>query len=272
MAQKGGERRLLFDTRGRRRHVIRVVYAVLAILMGTSLFLVIGPVNIGELIGNSTSSGNAAGVFDEQAERIETRLAKNPNDEGQLLALTRARINAANAQIEPAGAEEVPTVDAEAREDFQAASEAWARYLKAAGDEPSPTAAQLVALTTFRMAESSLSVPEAIENVARATKAQKIAVEQRPTLNSLSSLAIYQYFNGEYVAGDETVKQAAAKAPSNTEAKNVEKQLAEYRKNSKAFEKQKKEVAKVQQQVNKQQLQSQSPLGFGGTTPGTAGE
>lgn len=272
MAQKGGERRLLFDTRGRRRHVIRVVYAILAILMGTSLFLVIGPVNIGELIGNSTSSGNAAGVFDEQAERIETRLAKNPDDEGQLLALTRARINAANAQIEPAGAEEVPTVDAEAREDFLAASEAWSRYLKAAGDEPSPTAAQLVAFTSFRLAESSTSVNEAAENIAKATKAQEIAAEQRPTLNSLTTLALYQYFNGEYATGDRTTKQAAAKAPSKTEAKNVESQLAEYRKRSKAFDKQKKEVAKVQKQVSKEQLQSQPPLGFGGTTPGTVGE
>jgi myosin heavy subunit len=264
MAQKGGERRLLFDTRGRRRHVIRVVYAILAILMGTSLFLVIGPLNIGELLGESSSGGNAADVFHEQAERIEKRLARSPDDEGELLALTRARINAANAQIEPAAAGEAPTIDADARDDFQAASEAWSRYLKAAGDEPSPTAAQLVALTTFRLAESSTSVNEAIENVARATKAQKIAAEQRPTLNSLSTLAIYQYFNGEYAAADKTAKQAAAKAPSKTEAKNIEKQLAEYRKNSKAFDKQKQELAKVQKQVNKERLQSQSPLGFGG--------
>jgi myosin heavy subunit len=270
MAQKGGERRLLFDTRGRRRHVIRVVYAILAILMGTSLFLVIGPVNIGELLGESSSGGNAADVFHEQAERIEKRLVQNPGDEGQLLALTRARINAANAQIEPAAAGEVATIDADARDDFQAASEAWSRYLKAAGDEPSPTAAQLVALTTFRLAESSTSVNEAVENVAKAANAQKIAAEQRPTLNSLSTLAIYQYFNGEYAAGDKAAKQAAAKAPSKTEAKNIEKQLAEYRKNSKAFDKQKQELAKVQKQVNKEQLQSQSPLGFGGA--GAVGE
>lgn len=271
MAQKGGERRLLFDTRGRRRHVIRVVYAILAILMGASLFLVIGPVNIGELLGESSSSGDAADVFHEQAERIEKRLVQNPGDEGQLLALTRARINAANAQLEPAGAGEVPSVDPEARRDFQAASEAWSRYLKAAGDEPSPTAAQLVAVTTFRMAESSTSVPEAIENIARATKAQGIAAEQRPTVNSLTTLAIYQYYNGEYAQGDETAKQAAAKVLSKAEAKNVEKQLAVYRKNSKAFDKQKQEVAKVQKQASKEQLQSQSPLGFGGSS-GALGE
>ncbi|MGZ4384551.1 MAG: hypothetical protein ACXVY3_08125, partial [Gaiellaceae bacterium] len=85
MAQ-GGERRLVFDVRGRRKHVVRVVYAILAILMGGSLFLVVGPVNLTELIhsGGSTSPNKA---LDEQAERIEKRLAKEPKDEGLLLAL-----------------------------------------------------------------------------------------------------------------------------------------------------------------------------------------
>ncbi len=43
-----GERRMLFDIRGRRKHVVRVVYAILALLMGASLFLVVGPFNIGQ--------------------------------------------------------------------------------------------------------------------------------------------------------------------------------------------------------------------------------
>ena len=51
----GGERRMVFDTRGRRKHVVRVVYAILAVLMGASLFLVVGPINIGSLLGNSTT-------------------------------------------------------------------------------------------------------------------------------------------------------------------------------------------------------------------------
>ncbi len=92
-----GERRMLFDTRGKRKHVIRVVYAILALLMGASLFLVVGPFNIANLIGNSSSSSSAANVLHEQAERIERRLAKSPEDEQLLLQLTRARINAGNA-------------------------------------------------------------------------------------------------------------------------------------------------------------------------------
>jgi hypothetical protein len=266
-----GERRLLFDTRGKRRHVIRVVYAILALLMGASLFLVIGPVNIGELVGNSSGGGSsAADVLDEQVERVERRVAKDPQNAQLLLTLTRAQISAGNAKVEVVSETEAPTVTPEARSDFEAAGETWGRYLKQAGDEPNPTAAQLVAATFFRTAETSTSVNEAAEAVAKATKAQKIAAEQNPNLNSLSTLGIYQYFNGEYAAGDRTTKQAAAKSPSRAEGKAIEEQLAEYRKRSRGFAKQKKELAKVQGQVNKQQLQN--PLGFGGPTGGSLGE
>jgi hypothetical protein len=260
-----GEHRMLFDTRGKRKHVIRVVYAVLALLMGASLFLVVGPFNLAELTGGS-SGGNASEVFEDQIERIEGRLAKNPQDEQLLLTLTRAQINSGNAKVEPVAAGEVPTMDAAARADFRAAEESWNRYLKLAGDEPSASGAQIVATTFFRAAESSASVNEAVENVAIATRAQRIAAEVQPSINTLSTLAIYEYFNGEYAAGDKSVKQAAGEAGSKAEAKSVEKQLVEYRKNSKAFAQQKKELAKVQSQVNKEQLQN--PLGFGGAGGG----
>jgi len=263
-----GERRMVFDTRGRRKHVIRVVYAILAILMGTSLFLVVGPVNIGALIGNQGSTSSAAKVFDEQSERIERRLAKDPTDEALLLSLVRARIGAGNAKIEVNPSSEVPTVPLEARNDFEAALVAWNRYLKQVGDEPSTTAAQLVAVSFFKLAESSTSVPEAQANVAKATDAQQIVAEQRPNLGSLSTLAIYQYFNGEYAAGDKTTKQAAAKATSAAEGKNVEKQLAEQRKSSKKFEQQKKQFAKIEKEAGKEKLAN--PFGGLGGTTGTA--
>ncbi|HET8863255.1 MAG TPA: hypothetical protein VFM94_08395 [Solirubrobacterales bacterium] len=263
MASKNGERRMLFDTRGKRRHVIRVVYAILALLMGGSLFLVIGPVNIGELIGNSTSTSSAADALDERVERVERRVTKDPRNAQLLLTLTRAQIAAGSAKVEVVSETEAPTVTTEARDDFEAASESWNRYLKNAGDEPSAAAAQLVGQTFFQLAESALSVLEAKENVAKATKAQKIAAEENPTINSLSTLAIFQNFNSEFAEAEKTTKQAAAKAPTKAEAKNVEKQLAEYRKRADAFDKQKKQLAKVQSQVNKEQLKN-SLGGLGG--------
>jgi hypothetical protein len=263
-----GERRMVFDTGGRRKHVIRVVYAILAILMGTSLFLVVGPVNLGALIGNQSSSSSAAKVLDEQAERIERRLAKNPTDEALLLSLTRARIGAGNARVEVSSTSERPTVTVESKADFEAALQAWNRYLKQAGDEPNAPAAQLVAGSFFRLAEASTSLRETEADVAVAAEAQKIAAEQRPSLGSLSTLGIYQYFNGEFAAADKTTKQAAAKAPSKAEGKNVETQLARYRKLGKRFEKQKKQLAKVEKEVGKEQLTNPfGGLGGAGASP-----
>jgi len=254
---------MLFDVRGKRKHVIRVVYAILALLMAGSLFLVVGPLNVGELLGNGTST-NASKVFDEQVERIESRLLRNPQDAQLLLVLTRARINDGNSRIEVVSEGEVPTINADARREYEAALEAWNRYLKQAGDEPSPTLAQLVALTSFRLAESATSLRDSVEYVAGATKAQKIVAEQRPTLNSLSTLAIYQYFNGEFAAAGKTTKKAAAKASGKTQAKTVEQQLAEYRKRGKEFEKQKKQLAKVEKEAGKEALKNP----FQGLAPG----
>jgi hypothetical protein len=264
-----GERRLLFDTRGKRKHVIRVVYAILALLMGASLFLVVGPFNLANILGNSSSGSSAANVLHEQAERIERRLAKDPTDEQLLLALARARINAGNAQIEQTSEAEVPTITPEASKDFEAGSEAWARYLKRT-EEPSATAAQLFAGTYFRLAEAATDLFEAEEYVAEATKAQTIAAEQSPNLGSLSSLAIYRYFNGEFAAGDKTAKQAAGEVGSK-EAKGVEKRLAEIRKNAEGFAKKKKELAKVQKEVNKAELENPLGGGLGGTAGGPGG-
>lgn len=251
-----GERRMVFDTRGKRKHVIRVVYAILALLMGASLFLVVGPVNIGALLGNSSSGGSTTKVFHEQAERIERRLAKEPTDEQLLLALTRARISAGNAQIETVSETEVPTITTEAKDDFEAGLEAWNRYVKQTEDA-SPTVAQLVAGTFFQLAEAgSSSLGEVQTNVATAAKAQEIAAKQQPSLGSLSTLAIYQYFSGDFAAGDKSAKQAEALASGKAEAKSIEEQLSEYRKRAVQFQKGAKQAAKQEQQAGKESLQN----------------
>jgi hypothetical protein len=258
---------MVFDTRGRRKHVIRVVYAILALLMGASLFLVVGPVNIGALLGNQESGGSAAKVFEEQAERVEVRLRKEPTDAALLLTLTRARIGAASAQAETDPTTGAQTQTPESRRELEAAAQAWKRYVKEAGAEASPTGAQLVASTFIRAAEGTASFREAEEDIALAAEAQEIAAERLPSLGTLSSLAIYQYFNGEFAAGDRSTKQAAAKSASKAEGKSVEKQLAEYRKRAQKFAKQKKELNKVEREAGKEKLAN--PFGgLGGTAGG----
>ena len=130
MAKKSGERRMVFDTGGRRRGVVKVVYAILTILMGFSLLLVVGPAPLQDLFGVGNSVSNAAAQFEEQAEKTELKLKKDPEDPALLLSLTRARINAGNslAEINPETGEVAYT--AGTVQQLQAASESWSKYLK----------------------------------------------------------------------------------------------------------------------------------------------
>jgi hypothetical protein len=259
---------MLFDIRGRRKHVVRVVYAILALLMGASLFLVVGPFSIGSLVGNDSAS-EASKIFREQAERTEQKLVREPENEDLMIALTRARFNASNSLTEVNSETGGTVFTPEGRQELQRGVEAWSSYLKQT-KEPKASVALLASQGYFSLAESSTSFEEAVENVAGAAKTQRIAAEAQPTVNSLTTLAIYEYYAGDFAAGDKAVSEAEAKAPSKAEAKEIGKQMAEYRKRGKAFEAQKKEVAKEEKKQGKERLQN--PLGGLSGGGGTLGE
>jgi hypothetical protein len=269
-----GERRMLFDTRGRRRNVIKVVYVLLALLMGGSLFLTVGPFNLGELVGTGTSS-DAAEVLHEQEERTEERLAADPKNPDLLLSLTRTRISAAQAQtdVDPqTGQPGVPPSDAQ--DDFDEALESWNSYLKLAGKEVSPSGALLVAQTYFGLAErGSVSFEDIQENLQTAVRAQRIAAASLANVGTYSSLAIYEYFNGNFARGDKAAKRAVELAATKPEAENAKKQLAEFRKRAKSYVTQSERVAKAEQKAGGDPGEFQNPFGgFGAGTPGAPAE
>lgn len=246
-----GERRMLFDIRGRRKHVVKVVYALLAVLMGSSLFLVVGQFNIGELFNGGGGSSNVAQPYEEQAEHLEVKLKRTPEDPDLLLALTRAHVNAGNSlvQINPETGERGATP--ESRQQYQEAADAWSRYLKAAG-EPSPNLAQVVAPTFVALTLASKTVPEAKRNLQEAVSAQQMVADARPSRGSLSTLVIYKYYNGEVKAAEKAEKELLKLMPAKAEREEIEKQLESTRKEGKAqqalytqVEKEEKEAAKA---------------------------
>ncbi len=265
---ESGERRMLFDIRGRRKHVVRVVYAILALLMGASLFLVVGPFNLNNLLGNSTST-SAAKVLQEQADRTEQKLRREPESETLLLALTRERVSAANSLTEVNSETGATVLTPEGRQELERGVEAWGTYLKQT-KEPRANTALLVANGYFKLAESPGSLEEVVENVEGAAKTQRIAAETQPTINSLTTLAIYEFYAGNFAAGDKAVSEAEAKAPSKAEAKEIGKQMAEYRKRGKEFEELKKKNEKEEAKFGKERLQN--PLGGLGGSTGSLGE
>jgi hypothetical protein len=255
---------MVFDVRGRRRHVIRVVYAILAVLMGGSLFLVVGPVNLTELVGQGGSS-NPSQALDEQAERIEKRMLREPGDAGLQLALARTRISAGNTLVEVNPEGGAPVVTPEARREYERGTEAWQRYLKKVEGKPSASVATLVAGTGLTLAQSATTYPEVFEDLGAAVGAQKLVAAARPSIGSYTTLAAYQYLAGEFGAAEQAEAKATGLATSKSQKKQIEKQLAAYEKSGKQVQKGKKEAEKSERKAGKEKLEN--PLGGFGSSP-----
>jgi hypothetical protein len=255
MAQGDNEHRMLFDLRGKRRNVVKVVYATLAVLMGLSLFIVIGGFNIAELFQSNNTSGEAAEQFEEQAERIEAKLRKDPQDPDLLVALTRAQINTGNSliRLEDNG-EQVMTLGAV--QEFQKANDTWVKYLKAT-DEPAVGLALLVGPTMFRLAETARTLIEARRNVTGAAEAQEIVAKERPSINAYSTLAYYTYFTGDFAAAKAAEEKAKSFAKGKPEEESIEKQLSEVRQRAKKFD----------NEIKKSEQQAKAGGGAGGAAP-----
>jgi hypothetical protein len=247
MAKKSGERRMVFDTGGRRRNVVKVVYAILAVLMGLSLLLVVGPAPLQDIFGVDNSVSSAADQFEEQAERVEAKLKKDPQNPDLLLTLTRAQINAGNSLVEsdPETGEILYTN--EARQQLLEASETWSKYLKAS-DEPSAGGAQLAAQALFSLAQVSRTGAEAESNVRAAAQAQGIVAKERPSLGSLSTLAIYRLYSFDYKGAKKAEKEAAGFTNTKAERENLGNELEQIGKRARSFETQ---LAKIEKEADK---------------------
>jgi hypothetical protein len=227
-----GGNRMVFDIRGRRKVAVKVVYATLAVLMGLSLFLVVGGLNLGELFSSTGGPGEASKPFEEQAERIEAKLHRSPEDEQLLASLTRAQVSAGNSRlsVEPSEDDLV-----KALQQYQLASSSWSEYLKVA-DEPQAGLAQLMSPALVQLAERSRSLQEAERNIEAAAEAQQIVAKQRPTLNSFSTLALYTYFTGDFAAAEKAEAEAKKHANAKFEKEQLEKQLGEVKKRAQEFQ------------------------------------
>lgn len=275
MAKGDGEHKMLFDLRsGRRRNVVRVVYATLAVLMGLSLFLVIGGFNIAELFsGNGTT--DAASTFEDDAERIEAKLQKEPENEQLLLNLTRARVNAGNSLYGGEPGAEVRTVTPEAVQQLRLAADAWERYLDAA-DKPSVSGAVLMGQTMLILAENARSTQESQENAEVAAEAAAIAAKQRPNLNSLSTYAIYVALLGEEEKAEKIANEAKKYTTEKAQKESIDNSVDQYLKIGNEFQKAVREVEQLEAQggggANAGRQALENPLGGAGLGGVSAGE
>ena len=236
---------MLFDLRGgHRRNAVKVVYAVLAILMGASLFLTVGPFSISEIFNSGGGSNDLAKPYEDEAERIEERLAKDPKNPDYLVSLTRAQINAgtAGAQREANGSVAYTTDSIQA---YQEADQTWSEYLKVT-DEPNASLAALVAPMMLTLAETSSSYPQADQRINAAAEAQQIVVDGRPSANALVTLAFYTYFTGNTAAAEKARAEAKKLAKTKSQREEIDSVLDEYKKNASQYIAAKKEAEKAE--------------------------
>jgi hypothetical protein len=261
------EHRMVFDTRGRRKRVIQVVYGALALFMALSLFTVVGPVNIGDLVGNGSSSSSSSSIFDDQIERLELKLRKNPDDQQALAALVRARYQAANTQLErDPSTQQVTGISEEGIADFAKTGKAWERYLKTDPKPPNAAAAQFAAQSYFYAAATG-GVLEFKDNIKRAADAQAVLAEARPTLNSYVTLARYQAFAGDSAGAKQSGAKAASLAPK-AQQKAVKQAVDQIQQQGAALQKQIKKQSKFNPSGGgKEALQNP----FGGLSGGGSG-
>lgn len=245
MAKGDGEHKMLFDLRsGRRRTLVKVVYATLAVLMGLSLFLVVGGFNLAELF-NSNGGTDPTAVFEEDAGRIEAKLQKEPENSQLLLSLTRTRINAGNSLYGGEPGAEVRTVTPEAVEQLRLAADAWERYLGTT-DKPSASGALLMGPTMLVLAENARSTKESEENAETAAEAASIVAEQRPNLNSLSTYAIYVALLAEKEKAEALAGKAKKYASEKSVEEAIDKEVARYLQIGERFQKVVKEVEQIE--------------------------
>lgn len=246
MASGDQQHKMVFDIRGKRRNVVKVVYAVLAVLMGLSLFLVTGAGNIGSLFGGGGGPSNSlAKEYEDKAARIETELKTDPGDEALLLSLTRNQMNAAQQHLASGDESEIPV----ALQQYKLASNSWSEYLKAT-NEPNPVTAQQMASMLFNLAfaESSASFET---NIQSAVEAQEIAANKRPTLNSLSALAFFKLYEFDYPAAEAVLAEAKKLANTKFEREQLDNRFEAEKKGAESAEKQLAEIEKAVKESNK---------------------
>jgi hypothetical protein len=215
---------MLFDLSGKRRRVVQVVYATLAVLMGGSLVLFgIGsdaPGGILDAVGlGGSNGGSSSPQYDEQIEDAENRLETNPEDERALLDLAHYHyLSATESGIDTDPQTLVVSVSEDARQELEASVAAWEQYLDTKPGRPNASGATDAA-QAYRY----------LNDADGAATAQEIVAESQNTAAAYYQLALFRYADGQLKAGDEAGQQAieAAEESDRKRIKQIVEQLGE---------------------------------------------
>jgi tetratricopeptide (TPR) repeat protein len=229
---------MLFDLQGKRKRVIQVIYAFLALILAVGLVgLGIGGDAQGGIfdgllgIGNGDSSGNSE--YESQIDDANAALEANPENSEALLALARFTYLAGNQEV---------TLDEQGITDegltrFEEAVDAWERYLDSLGkqEKPDDAVAGLVLQAYSNLAFTGTDPVLITRTLEGALETAEIVASSRPSPNAWLQVATFAYFVGDTKAAEEAGKQAVAEA-NQSDRNAVEQQLKQLEKQGKAIQ------------------------------------
>jgi hypothetical protein len=205
---------MLFDLRGSgRRTTVKVVYVMLAVLMGGGLVLFgIGGDVSGGLLDAFKGGGGPSGdsALQDRIDKQEERLQANPRNEVVLQSLVRDYYSLATSQRE-SGTVGFP---ADAKDELRSAGAYWQRYSKLA-EQPSPDVAGY-ALQVYDV--GGLNKPK------EAQKAAAILAQDANDTPSYLRLVSYAARAGDTRTADLAGQKAVDLAPKD-QKKLIEKQV-----------------------------------------------
>jgi hypothetical protein len=254
---------MLFDLRsGKRRAVIKVVYATLAILMGGSLVLFgIGsdaPGGILDAVGLGGGNGGSSNPqYEEQIEDAEERLETDPKNQPALLQLVRFQSLSAQEGITTDPQTLAVEISEDARTDLELTVDAWERYLDTDPKKPNATAANSASLA-YRY----------LRDFEGAAKAQEFVAASQDTASAYALWAQYLYGSFQYDEGDAATEEAVALTDQGTR-EQARKELEAFEEAARRYEKQlEKQPGGGGEEAAGQQLQDPfGALGGGGGAP-----
>ena len=196
---------MLFDLRGRgRRNTIKVVYVLLAFLMGGGLVLFgIGGNTSGGLVdaitGSSGSGDIGADRYEEEIREMRARLDRDPEDEEAWAELIRAQVSLAATGDQYSSADNTYTEDGKA--DLRAAVASWEDYqaIDPRNDEEEA-----------RVASRIVQAYAALEDLDGLVAAQEVVALNREAVGPYAALAQYAYLAGQIRKGDLAAQKALA--------------------------------------------------------------
>src|SRR5436190_6270204 len=235
---------MLFDLRGKRKRMVQVVYAGLALIflvgfVGFSIGSGNAPGGLLDAIGlggNSNSSGSLSTQFDPQINSANAQLAKHPKDTQSLLKLAKYEYFKGKQGVTQDQATGQVSVSEDAHTELGSSADAWEKYLKLNKGKPNPSVAAYMVQVYYLLNDAN-----------GAADAQQIVAQKTPSSGSYGQLAFYRYASFDIPAGDAAASKAESLAPK-LQRKQVTQQLTSIRKQA---VKNKKQQAKAQKAAKK---------------------